>query len=186
PPPSPEHPLMQPTLLALIIVSLLLTAGGILLWLLRSQRQTLLKTTFVDTRPEFADTESSGAGQAPDGEAEPEAGPETVLSYLDVPTNSGYTSKFASTSPSLFAEDFESSTQPQAFVPSWRTQAPVEAADLDERQRIQRAMQALGDGPVDQAWQTMQGLFPLEGNREAALETMERIAQAFEQAARYD
>jgi hypothetical protein len=172
---------MQPTLLALIIGLLILTAGGLLLWLLRSERQSrLLKTEFVHTRPVFVDTVTSGGGQP--AEKEEDTGPETVLSYLDVPVNSGY-SKFSSTSPSLFPEDFESSTQPQAFSPSWHT---AENGNADDRQRIHRALQALGDGPVDQAWQTMQGFFPDMGNREVALQTMERIAQAYERETRYD
>ncbi|MFT3858550.1 MAG: hypothetical protein QM742_13960 [Aquabacterium sp.] len=154
---------MQPTTLALLIGLLIVTAGGLLLWLVRSlRRPNVARTEFVNTRPVFADTVSSGGGAEPQETAPDDAGPDTVLSYLDVPTNSGFASRFASTSPSLFPEDFETSTQPQAFTPSL---PPNEATNPDERQRIARAVQALGDGPADRAWQTLQGFMPEPGNR---------------------
>lgn len=52
--------------------------------------------------------------------------------------------------------------------------------------RIHRAAQSLGEGPVDQAWQTLRGVMPTEGLRQATLETCERIAAAFEAERRFD
>ncbi len=181
---------MPAAVLVLIVVVLLLVGGGLLLWLLRQRRQVpLAKAGFVHTRPLFADTdpvtgESAAASerQLTRDELEADAGPETVLSYLDTPSNSRFDSQFAHSMPSLFPEDFVSSTMPQALTDL----APVSHDEQQGMLRIHRALQALGDGPVDQAWQTMQGFFPEAGNRHAALETLERIAVAYETAARYD
>ncbi|MGQ0597420.1 serine/threonine-protein kinase [Aquabacterium sp.] len=181
---------MQPALLAIILALLVLIAGGLLLWLLRQRRQPpLAHNGFVHTRPVFADTDPV-TGASPQVKASPhqgadpdeDAGPETVLSYLDTPSNSAFQSQFSNSMPSLFHEDFASSTMPQALM----NLGPHTPTEQMGGQRIQRAMQALGDGPVDQAWQTMQGFFPDAGNRHAALETLERIAVAFESEARYD
>ncbi len=182
---------MPLTALTLIIILLALAGLGLVLWLVRQRRQVpLARNGFVHTRPVFADTDpvsgdSAGAG-APGrhGALEPgdDAGPETVLSYLDVPQNSSFHSQFSNSMPSLFPEDFASSTMPQALM-NVAPQTPGEQVGV---QRIQRALQALGDGPIDQAWQTMQGFYPEAGNRHATLETLERIAVAFERDARYD
>jgi len=179
---------MQSTALILIIALLLLTGLGLLLWLIRQRRQVpLAKTGFVHTRPLFADTNPSvgdrgdgGSARYPDSELS--TGPDSLSLYQDTPTNSRYESRFRSSSPSLFPEDFVQSTMPQALH---LTEVPKPAQQL-ERERIQRAMQALGDGPVDRAWQTLQGFFPDKGNREAALQTLAQIAQAYDKEARHE
>lgn len=179
---------MHLTALTLIIILLVLTGLGLVLWLVRQRRQVpLAKNGFVHTRPNFADTDPLSGAQA--GGIRPDlpvpgddAGPETVLSYLDVPQNSSFHSQFSNSMPSLFPEDFASSTMPQALM----NVAPHTPGEQVGVQRIQRALQALGDGPIDQAWQTMQGFYPEAGNRHATLETLERIAVAFERDARYD
>ena len=176
---------MQSVLLTLLIIALLLTAAVLLLWLLRQRRQTaLVKTGFVHTRPLFADTDPlTGRARVPPPDSEPDNGPETVLSYLDVPRNNGLLSRFSSSKPpSLFHEDFEPTTLPQSLTDT----SPGTASDQMGQQRIHRALQALGDGPIDQAWQTLQGFFPDAANREAALETLERIALAYERETRYE
>ncbi len=181
---------MQSALLSIILALLVLIGVGLLLWLLRQRRQApLAHNGFVHTRPVFVDTDPV-TGTSPQaktsahgvGDPDEDAGPETVLSYLDTPSNSAFQSQFSNSMPSLFHEDFASSTMPQALM-NLGPHTPTEQMGV---QRIQRAMQALGDGPVDQAWQTMQGFFPDAGNRHAALETLERIAVAFESEARYD
>lgn len=181
---------MQSVLLAFILALLVLVGGGLLLWLLRQRRQaSVSQNGFVHTRPLFADTAPSGGGHSPAKasarvltDSHDDAGPETVLSYLDTPQNSAFHSQFSSSMPSLFPEDIAATTMPPSLL-NPGPNAPGEQMGL---QRIQRAMQALGDGPVDQAWQTMQGFLPDAGNRQAALETLERIAVAFESEARYD
>lgn len=182
---------MHVTALTLIIALLVLTGLGLVLWLVRQRRQVpLAKNGFVHTRPIFADTDPvtgaqpgrAGAGRHEAGEPDDEAGPETVLSYLDMPQNSAFHSQFSNSMPSLFPEDFASSTMPQALM----NVSPQTSGEQVGVERIQRALQALGDGPVDQAWQTMQGFYPEAGNRHATLETLERIATAFESDARYD
>ena len=57
---------------------------------------------------------------------------------------------------------------------------------IASRERVQRAMQDLAQGPVDQAWETLRGYLPPEGLRRATLETCERIAAAFEAERRFD
>lgn len=182
---------MQSTLLLWLIVALLVLVGvGLVLWLLRqSRRVPLAKTGFVHTRPLFADTDPLSAKPQVENrpsvpmELEQDNGPETVLSYLDVPSNSAFQSQFANSMPSVLHEDFVASTMPQALMVDAESRTPAGQMGL---QRIQRALMALGDGPVDQAWQTMQGFFPDAGNRHAALETLERIALAYERDARYE
>lgn len=182
--------LMHAVLLALLIFMLLLTAAVLLLWILRHRRQMpLAKTGFVHTRPLFEDTDpatgqagyrqATGAGTS---EVEPDYGPETVLSYLDVPSNSRPFANSGNSRPSLFHEDFAPTTLPQSLTDTW----PPTPSDQMGQQRIHRALQALGDGPVDQAWQTLQGFFPDAANREAAMETLERIALAYERETRYE
>lgn len=176
--------------LALVIALLVLTGVLLVIWLLRQGRQVpLARNGFVHTRPVFVDTDPGSAQQDSSqpgdfGETEPnaDAGPETVLSYLDVPRNSAFHSQFSNSMTSLFHEDFAPTTLPQSLISSV-AHTPSEQMGVE---RIQRALQALGDGPVDQAWQTMQGFLPEAGNRHAALETLERIAVAFERDARYD
>jgi serine/threonine-protein kinase len=180
---------MQSTALIVIIALLLLTGLGLLVWLVRQRRQVpLAKTGFVHTRPLFADTNPStidrgdgGSARYPDSELA-NGSPDSLSLYQDTPTNSNFESRFRSSSPSLFAEDFVQSTMPSALS---LTEAPKPPLQI-ERERIQRAMQALGDGPIDRAWQTLQGFFPDKGNREVALQTLNQIAQAYEKEDRHE
>jgi len=172
--------------LTLLIAALLLLAAALGLWLLRRSRQVeRVAAGFVHTRPVFADTDlQSGArGSQPEDapDSEPDTGPATVLSYLDVPHNARFQSHFESSMPSLFHEDFAATTVPQSLVNL--TGAP--SGEHSGLQRIQKALQALGDGPIEQAWQTLQGYFPDASNRAGALETLDRIAHAFEREQRY-
>ncbi|MBT9611599.1 MAG: serine/threonine protein kinase [Aquabacterium sp.] len=57
---------------------------------------------------------------------------------------------------------------------------------LTPPQRIQRVLQAQGDAPVDQAWETLRAYIPDASHREATLQTCERIAAAFEGDARFE
>lgn len=57
---------------------------------------------------------------------------------------------------------------------------------LTPPQRIQRVLQAQGDAPVDQAWETLRAHIPDASHREATLQTCERIAAAFEADARFE
>jgi tRNA A-37 threonylcarbamoyl transferase component Bud32 len=57
---------------------------------------------------------------------------------------------------------------------------------LTPSDRIERAWQSTGDGPVDQAWDTLRARLPDAAHREATLETCERIASAFEADARFE
>jgi serine/threonine protein kinase len=182
---------MSLILTLLVIALLLLVAGGLLLWLLRN-------------RPFRRGAVASGAGwasstDAPDtqpGEGrirrersphgfEVDEGPETVLSYLDVPDNlrRGASSGFRISSQ--FDDDFAPSTLPQPLA-DMQSGHIWPGADPQSLARIQRALQVLGEGPIDQAWETLRGFFPEAGHREAALETFERIALAFERDSRYD
>ncbi|MDO9236927.1 MAG: serine/threonine-protein kinase [Aquabacterium sp.] len=167
--------------LALGIVGLMLTAAGLLIWLLRQRRRMPGdRAGFVNTRPLFVDTDPAAPHTLPG--AEQDAGPETVLSYLDVPVNSAFHSQFANSNASIFAEDFAPTTLPQSLSD---VSHPSHADQLG-MQRIQRALQSLGDGPIDKAWATLQGYLPDAANREAALDTLERIGLAFERDTRYD
>jgi hypothetical protein len=177
--------------LALIIVSLMLAGAGLSVWLVHQRRRgPLPKNGFVHTRPLFSDTDPvtglspsrRGARYDDPDDADEDAGPQTVLAYLDVPQNASYHSQFSSRSPSLFPADCANSTLPQALM-NTSSATPGERLSV---QRLERALQALGEGPVDVAWQTMRGFFPEASNRDATLETLERIAVAFESDSRYD
>jgi len=52
-------------------------------------------------------------------------------------------------------------------------------------QRVAHALNALKEGPADQAWNSLKAFRPEPGQREACLETLEGIAQAFERDQRY-
>jgi hypothetical protein len=100
-----------------------------------------------------------------------DTGPETVLSYLHFQNSAPLGSDY----PSDLGSDFgPTSTLPEA-----------DAASPD-RLRIEKALNALQQGPADQAWETLKGFRPEQAHRVACLETMERIALAFERDQRYD
>lgn len=91
---------------------------------------------------------------------------------------------------------FDDMTAPASITAPLNTQSgPVFAEEvarnLDQHidpnaERIQRALLTLGDGPVDQAWEALQGHLPPEGLKVATLETCELIAAAFEAEQRFD
>jgi hypothetical protein len=99
-----------------------------------------------------------------------DGGPATVLSYLNfehsTPHPSGY--------PSEIHSDFGPSS------------LPPEVQGSPDRQRIERALQALQEGPADQAWESLKGFHPEGEHITACLETLERIATAFERDQRFD
>jgi tRNA A-37 threonylcarbamoyl transferase component Bud32 len=176
----------------LIIVLLLLLAAGLVMWLLRHGRSNgVPRSGFAPTWS--ATSQVAGAGTsslegrresaATDDEAE--GGPETVLSYLDVPDPLAHGRTTTFDLSSQFDEDFAPATLPQPLV-DMQEGAIWRDADPESLRRIHRALQALGDGPVDQAWETLRGFYPEAAHREAALETFERIALAFERVGRYD
>ena len=67
-----------------------------------------------------------------------------------------------------------------------RAPAPSRPVPLMPPERIERVLQTLGDGPVDQAWDTLRAYLPDVAHREATLQTCERIAAAFEADARFE
>jgi tRNA A-37 threonylcarbamoyl transferase component Bud32 len=179
---------MPSALLLALISVLLLLVGALLLWGLYQRRLSALpRSGFVQTRSQYVDTAPMS-----DQDAEPnwfadtghDEGPETVLSYLDMPDKVSRHSDFAASMPTLFPEDFAATTMPQPLADL--DSAANRAADPLGIKRIHRALQALGDGPVDQAWDMLRGFLPEAAHREAALETFERIALAFERESRYD
>jgi hypothetical protein len=99
-----------------------------------------------------------------------EGGPETVLSYLNFQHSSPHPSEY----PSGFNSDFGPSS------------LPPEAQGSPDRQRIERALQALQEGPADQAWESLKGFHPEGEHIAACMDTLERIATAFERDQRFD
>lgn len=154
------------------LLILLLLAGGLLFWLLRRPAQPRLRqsTGFAASYADAQDTvpmSRDGAASEQDwDDDEEDYGPATVLSYMDVPTNQR-----------------PAASLPPAPAPD--TQPPL-SGDDPGWQRIRHALQSLGDGPVDQAWSAIQGFVPEPAQREVALDTMERIAAAFERDQRFD
>ncbi len=170
------------------LIALLLALGVWLVWWLLRQRRraALARPGFVPTRSNHADTvpgAEPGGTWFTDSDHDRDEGPETVLSYMDVPHSGRHDSAFGVSVPSLFTEDFAPTTLPQALADLGEAVQPGGVPGL---QRIHRALSALGDGPVDRAWETLRGFFPEAAHREAGLETLERIALAFEREARYD
>ncbi|MEK8086841.1 serine/threonine-protein kinase [Aquabacterium sp. A3] len=160
---------MPAFLVLLLIVALM--AGGLLFWLLRRPVQTGARasTGFAASYNSEQDTipMTRGADGAWHGweDDEDDQGPATVLSYMDVPDNQRPSSAPA-TPP---AED-----------------PPPLSGDDPGWQRIRSALGTLSDGPLDQAWAALQGFLPEPAQREVAMDTMERIALAYEREQRYD
>lgn len=162
---------MPPFLVLLLIVVSM--AGGLLFWLLRrpvGARRPRPNSGFSASYGVEQDTIPMSRGA--DGtwrdwdEDEDDTGPATVLSYMDVPSNHRPGSDLVS-------------------VPSI-DEPPALSGDDPGWQRIRKALNSLGDGPVDQAWASLQGFMPEPAQREVALETMERIAMVYERDQRYD
>jgi len=174
----------------LITFLLLALALGLAWWMLRKNQQPAVparsafapSTRPASTRP-MLDAAQRQARPAPSAEPQPvtrpdrrriqrteDTGPETVLSYLhfdqSAPASSGF--------PSDLASDFGSSS----LLP--------DADASPDRERIERALRALHKGPADEAWETMRGFRPETAHLSAALETLERIALAFERDQAYE
>ncbi len=101
-----------------------------------------------------------------------DTGPETVLSYLH----------FQHSDPARSGHSDYPSDLPSDFGPS---SIPPDQDDSPDRRRIDQALQALQTGPADQAWDTLKGFRPEPEHRKASLETLERVALAFERDQRY-
>lgn len=154
----------MPAYLVLSLIVLLMAAGLVLWWARRPvQRPPLARSTSFRT---------SFGGDNPDtvpmdrGDDDEDNGPATVLSYMDVPQNS---------------RPAATSSRPMPLP-----EPPALSGDDPGWQRIRQALSSLGDGPVDRAWETLQGFMPEPAQREVALDTLERIATAFEREQRYD
>ena len=164
---------MPAFLVLLLIVALL--AGGLLFWLLRRpvQARPRASTGFAASYGAEQDTipMTRGAdGQwQDDDESDEDYGPATVLSYMDVPANQRPAAQWAA-DPATSARD----------------ETPTLSGDDPGWQRIRLALNTLGEGPVDQAWASLQGFLPEPAQREVAMDTMERIAAAYERDQRYD
>lgn len=172
----------------LVIAVLLILACGLALWLVRQQRAVRQPWPATGSSGNASRTPVTGeharTAPMPLHQEESDSGPETVLSYLDVPPRNAVATTAPVWRPSAPPSDPGPETQPHAL-------AELESADWlrirpGGRQRIERALQALGDGPVDRAWDTLRGFFPEAAHRQAALETLDRIAMAFEREGRYD
>ena len=166
-------------------VVLLLVGLAVMLawWMLRQNRRPPVpsrssgfaaSTRPAPTRPMVGRTGTqplqTRAAASPRAAARPlteDTGPETVLSYLHF-SNSNPLSDY----PSEIASDFGPSSLP-----------PDESPD---RQRIERALRDLQDGPADKAWESLKGFRPEPEHQAACLETLERIALAFERDQRFD
>lgn len=100
-----------------------------------------------------------------------DTGPETVLSYLHFQNSTPLgTSEY----PSDLGSDFGPSSQFPA------------GDDSPDRLRIERALAALQRLEIDPAWESLKGFRPAKDHLVACLETMERVALAFERDHRYD
>ena len=163
---------------------------GIGLWLWRQLRAREHRPTHRLTRPSAHDS-SAFVDTAPldDRPGSParalddaDDGPATVMSYMDVPTNTRPQSEFsASNLSSLFPEDIEPDTGPSTLPPALK---PTQ--DGNDLLRIRQALRDLDAGALDLAWDALRGFVPEPGHRDIALETMDRVAQAFERASRYE
>lgn len=170
----------------ILFVGLLVLAGLWWLWQARARRRRSLQRhsrplgvdslAYQDTTP-LAD----GASTVPrDDFADTDSGPETVISYMDVPANTQPHSGFlASNLSTLFPDDLEADTGPA-------TQPPAPTHDGNDIIRIRQALRDLDAGGPERAWEVLRGFVPEVGQRDIALETMDRVAQAFEKASRYD
>ncbi|MBP7133137.1 MAG: protein kinase [Aquabacterium sp.] len=170
----------------IVFVGLLLAVG---LWLMRQMRARQSQPTLRHTRTTATDSELPYQDTTPLGDsvaspAHPDAppsdyGPATIVSYMDVPTNTRPQSDFsASNLSSLFPEDVEPDTGPSTL--------PQPTRDGNDLIRIRQALRDLHIGAPDRAWDALRGFVPELMHRDIALEAMDRVAQAFEKASRYD
>lgn len=155
----------MPAYLVLSLIVLLMAAGLVLWWARRPAppprlaRSTGFRTSVSDDNPDTVPMDRHD-------DDDEDTGPATVLSYMDVPQNS------------------RPASLPSRPMPL--PEPPALSGDDPGWQRIRHALSHLGDGPIDQAWETMQGFQPEPAQREVALDTLERIAMAFEREQRYD
>ncbi|MES2090132.1 MAG: hypothetical protein V4532_09165, partial [Pseudomonadota bacterium] len=116
-------------------------------------------------------------------------GPETVLSYLQPDDSVLPVSGFDASRPSQLPHGFAQTTRPQAWQrdadsapllarprETARSTSAVAAAQAEGMQRVTHALNALNEGPADQAWNALKGFRPEPGQSETCLETLERIA----------
>lgn len=202
------------TLIApLLILILLVVAAVLVVWLLRQNRRVPpARSTFAPSTQQGGRRSRSGAStrprRVPSSDAEREkalararlaagadAGPETVLSYLHSAEDSLPPSGYDSALPSQ-PGDFSQTTRPQTWqrsaadtlvrpAPAVAAAKPDAKAQAEGMRRVTHALNALKEGPADQAWNTLKGFRPEPGQRENCLETLEGIAQAFERDQRY-
>ena len=166
-------------LLALLLLLVLAIGLG---WMSRRRQPPVRRSSFsASTRPAAtrpmldADRAKARAARASSAvargrDAVDDGGPETVLSYLHFQQSGPVPSEY----PSELNSDFG----PASVPPDLQT-APG-------RERIERALAALQDGPADQAWEALKGFHPDGAHMSACLETLERIALAFERDQRFD
>lgn len=198
----------------LLILLLLVVAAVLVIWLVRQNRRTpAARSTFAPSTQQGGRHSRSGASTRPRrrsssslSEADREkavarvrmmadAGPETVLSYLHSAEDSLPPSAFDSALPSQFGTDFSQTTRPQTWqrtpaealakAPASPAQQAKPMAQVEGMERVAHALNALKEGPADQAWNSLKGFRPEPGQREACLETLEGIAQSFERDQRY-
>jgi len=172
----------------IVFIALLLGVGLWLRWQLRArERRPSHRLTRPSAHDSSAFVETTPLGGGPGSPARPleddqDDGPATVMSYMDVPTNTRPQSEFsASNLSSLFPEDIEPDTGPSTLTPP-----PTPTQDGNDLIRIRQALRDLDAGALDRAWDALRGFVPEAGHRDIALETMDRVAQAFERASRYE
>ena len=172
----------------IVFIALLLGVGLWLRWQLRArERRPSHRLTRPSAHDSSAFVETTPLGDGPGSPARPldddqDDGPATVMSYMDVPTNTRPQSEFsASNLSSLFPEDIEPDTGPSTLTPP-----PTPTQDGNDLIRIRQALRDLDAGALDRAWDALRGFVPEAGHRDIALETMDRVAQAFERASRYE
>lgn len=170
----------------IVFIALLLGVGLWLRWQLRARERRPIQrmarhsahdsSAFVETTP----LDEPPASSARTLDEDRDDGPATVMSYMDVPTNTRPQSEFsASNLSSLFPEDIEPDTGPS-------TLPPTPTQDGNDLIRIRQALRDLDAGVLDRAWDALRGFVPEAAHRDIALETMDRVAQAFERASRYE
>lgn len=125
-------------------------------------------------------------------------GPETVLSYLHADDSSLPASGFEASQPSQLGHGFAQTTRPQTWRRDAHSLPPLDMpratthsdavlaqAQAAGMQRVTHALNALNEGPADQAWNALKDFRPEPGQAEPCLETLERIALSFERDQRY-
>lgn len=164
--------------LLLLLLVLLLAAG---VWVWRALRAPLDRGLRGVGRTGFADFVDTAPvdGRRPAPVAD--HGPDTVPSYLDAPDSTRPPSGYPSQLSSLFPEEADGAWGAES-VPA----AEHDAASQADMARVRMALQALGADLPDKAWNLLHDFLPGSAHRDVALETMNRVALAFERLSRYD